>query len=69
VVARWGGLGGGRFEMAGLEYVVWKLGNHGIKLDGIKLGRDEHEGTEQMVVRAGVDAATERNIGCRGSIG
>jgi hypothetical protein len=55
--------------MAGLEYVVWKLGNHGIKLDGIKLGRDEHEGAEQMVVRAGVDAATERNIGCRGSIG
>jgi hypothetical protein len=37
---------------------------------GIELGRDEVVGSEMIeVVRAGVDAASERNIGCGGSMG
>jgi hypothetical protein len=43
---------------------VWKIGNH-----GIELGRDELEQSEKMVVvGAGGDAATERNIGWMGSM-
>jgi hypothetical protein len=55
---RWGGLGGGHSEITSLEYIVWKLGNH-----GIELGRGELELSEKMVVGARVDSAKESNIG------
>jgi hypothetical protein len=33
LVAGWGGLGKGCFEITGLEYVFWKIGNNGIELE------------------------------------
>jgi hypothetical protein len=57
VVAGWGGLGKGRFEITGLEYVFWKIG-----INGIELERDELKSSGKTIVGAGIDVATERDI-------
>jgi hypothetical protein len=64
VVAGWGGLGKGRFEITGLEYGFWNIG-----INGIGLERDELKWSEKTIVGVRIDVATEREIGWMGSKG